>query len=136
MKKLTEADLQLIRQASDLAHPKLLFLDSKSASVGCALKTASGEIFTGVNIDMPCGIGYCAEHNAIGNMLTSGITHIDTIVAVSYKGYVYPPCGRCREFIFHTDSKNAKTRIIIAENEIKTLDELLPHSWTVHQNLV
>ncbi len=79
--------------------------------VGCALLTDKGNLYQGVCIDTQSGMGFCAEHNAIGAMITAGETRIAKIVAV-WKGedgkgeHVLSPCGRCREFIYQTDKRN------------------------------
>ena len=52
-------------------------------SVACALVTDQGDIFTGICIDAKCSLGFCAEHNAIGAMLTNGQNKVVTIVAVN-----------------------------------------------------
>jgi cytidine deaminase len=70
--------------------------DFSAASVGAALRTTSGAIYTGVCIDLACGIGFCAEHAAIAEMLKHREVEIDAIVAVN-NSWILPPCGRCRE---------------------------------------
>ncbi len=99
--------------------------------VGCALVAEDGEIYTGVCIDTPCGMGYCAEHNAIGTMITHGEYRIRTIVAVwvdqEGKTHVIPPCGRCREFMKQVHPDNLEADVILAKNKVVKLKELLPH---------
>ena len=100
--------------------------------VGCALLTEKGNMYTGVCIDATSGMGFCAEHNAIGAMTTAGESKIKKIVAVwKDKGdgdiYVVSPCGRCREFIARIDASNLETEVILAENKSATLKELLPY---------
>jgi cytidine deaminase len=97
--------------------------------VGCALVTEAGHVFTGVCIDAPSGMGFCAEHNAIGAMVTAGETRIRTIVAVWREGadrYVLSPCGRCRQFIYQTDKANIDTEVVLSAEEAVPLRELLP----------
>lgn len=102
--------------------------------VGCALVTASGKIFSGANLDLYCGIGFCAEHSAASQMLSqSGETHIKTIVAVN-KDSPIPPCGRCREMMNQLDRRNKDTEIIIAEDKKVKLSDLLPYAWEIEQN--
>jgi cytidine deaminase len=36
-----------------------------AGSAGVALITKSGRLYTGICIDLACGIGFCAEHAAI-----------------------------------------------------------------------
>ena len=104
----------------------------KSGQVACALQTKQGNIFTGVCIDTTSGMGYCAEHNAIGTMITAKEYQIDTIVAVKHdketgKTHILKPCGRCREFIRQVDASNMDTQIIVSADETMTLTELLPY---------
>ncbi len=35
-----------------------------------ALLANDGKVFTGANIDLWCGIGFCAEHSAIADMVS------------------------------------------------------------------
>ena len=94
---LTPQDKELVKEAMDLIRRR----KSKRSAVGAALRTANGKIFHGVNIEIECSApcSICAEYAAIGTMVTEGECEIDTIVAVSHKGGVIPPCGQCRQFI-------------------------------------
>ncbi len=99
-----------------------------AAAVGCALETAAGNQFTGINIDLLCGIGFCAEHAAVAEMLKHRETHIKKIVAVAERGVV-PPCGRCRELLIQVDQRNLQAEVAVTANKIVTLSELVPHHW-------
>jgi len=96
---LEKADLELLEKAKDLIAKR----KSKRSSVASVLRTRSGKIFEGVNVEIECSApcSICAEYAAIGTMVTEGEQEIETIVAYSYKngGYVLPPCGKCRQFI-------------------------------------
>jgi len=120
----------LIQRAASVVRPKRIG-DSTMGDVGCALVAEDGEIYTGVCIDTPCGMGYCAEHNAIGTMITHGEYRIRTIVAVwvdqEGKTHVIPPCGRCREFMKQVHPDNLEADVILAKNKVVKLKELLPH---------
>ncbi len=99
--------------------------------VGCALVTESGSIYTGVCIDVTCGIGFCAEHSAIAAMVTAGEYTIKKIVAV-WKDetgdiFVIPPCGRCREFIRQIQNGALDTKVILAKDKVETLAALIPY---------
>jgi len=61
--------------------------------VGAALITDRGNVYTGINISLYCGIGFCAEHSAVAEMIKNGETKIRTIVAATAEGNVLPPCG-------------------------------------------
>jgi cytidine deaminase len=102
--------------------------DFSAGSVGAALLTTKGNVYTGINIDVSCGIGFCAEHSAIAEMLKNRETQIEMIVAVNDESII-PPCGRCRELLFQVDKKNIHTKVYLSEEKYMTLDELLPHRW-------
>ncbi len=120
---------QLIKKAQNvlgeytLSHP-----DYSAASVGAALLTTQGNVHTGINLDVACGIGFCAEHSAVAEMIKHRETQIDMIVAVNKEGII-PPCGRCRELLFQINNKNVDTKIYLSKDNYMTLDKLLPQRW-------
>jgi cytidine deaminase len=127
-RKLTKKDRELIQQAKALVGTKKV-RGGKLKEVGCVLVTKKDKLFKGVNIDLSCGIGFCAEHTAIAAMVTNtNETKIKTIVAISKYGAL-PPCGRCRELMSLIDKKNLSTMVIISHNKKVPLRQLLPHTW-------
>lgn len=107
---------------------KLSNADFFAGTVGAALLTAKGNVYTGIDIDVACGIGFCAEHSAIAEMLKNRETQIEMIVATNSESII-PPCGRCRELMFQIDSKNLNTKVYLSKEKYMTLDELLPKRW-------
>jgi cytidine deaminase len=108
--------------------------------VGAALRTRSGKIFTGVNLDAYLGrMAVCAEAVALGHAVVDlGDAGIDTIVAVRHPPpeekdqtiAVVSPCGACRELIFDYDPN---ARVIVPNGEspsIVPIAELLPNKYT------
>jgi cytidine deaminase len=126
--KLTKEDKELISSAQKLVGKKRVS-GGIVKEVGSALLTKKGEIFIGVSLDLYCGIGFCAEHSAIANMIShSNETQIKTIVAFGTK--IMSPCGRCREILELIDKKNRdNTNVIISKNKKIKLKELLPYEW-------
>ena len=126
---LTEIERELIAKAKSLVAEKKVS-GGVVKEVGSALLTKNGKIYTGVSIDLACGIGFCAEHSAIANMIShSDETEIKTIVACSENGILYP-CGRCREMMELIDMRNRdNTEIIISEDNKVKLKEILPGTW-------
>jgi len=61
-----------------------------AGSVSAALKTQTGNIYTGICLDFACGIGFCAEHAAIADMLKARETVITAILAVGPQGFIPP----------------------------------------------
>jgi cytidine deaminase len=99
------------------------------ARVASALLTEAGDVFTGISIEAPCGMGVCAEHSAIAEMLKNGQSKIKSIVAVNSSGII-PPCGRCRELIRQINIDNYyNTMIAIDDENICPLSELLPNPF-------
>ena len=125
---ITEEDIKLIGMAKALVGAKDI-RGGVVKEVGCVLVTEKGKVFSGVSLDLVCGIGFCAEHTAISQMITqTDETRIRTIVATNDEG-VIPPCGRCRELMHILDARNMDTGVIISEEKKVMLGELLPFAW-------
>ncbi len=122
-------DDEMIEKARSIAHMKKLTNDCASGQVGCVLITEKGNEFIGVSFYSASGLGTCAEHGAVQNMLAHGENHVKKIVAVRENGNILPPCGRCRELLFQICRQNLDTDIIIKNNKTLKLRELLPHRW-------
>jgi cytidine deaminase len=105
--------------------------DCTSGSIGAALVTKSGNVYTGVCIDCSCSIGFCAEHAAIADMLKHKESEIVMIVAVNTNKEIVAPCGRCRELIYQVAKANLKTNVVITSDKTVLLKELLPYPWQV-----
>lgn len=113
--------------------------------VGAALRSRSGKIVTGVNLDAYLGrMAVCAEAVALGQTITQlGETGIDTIVAVRHPKpteadqtiRIVSPCGACRELIWDYD-RNA--RVIVPNGDgatVVSIGELLPKKYSRERNL-
>lgn len=123
----------LIKKAVSVVSAKQIN-NSLMGDVGCALITDKGNLYLGVCIDTSSGMGFCAEHNAIGSMVTEKEYVIKKIVAVwkdeQGEVYVIPPCGRCREFMRQVDEANLETEVILDKDKTVKLKDLLPyHDW-------
>jgi cytidine deaminase len=113
--------------------------------VGAALRTRSGAVVTGVNLDAYLGrMAVCAEAVALGQTITElGESGIDTIVAVRHPKpneadrtiRIVSPCGACRELIWDYD-RNA--RVIVPNDDgaiVVSIGELLPKKYSRERNL-
>lgn len=100
-------------------------------SVGAAILTDRGNIYTGICIDTASGMGTCAERNAMANMLTNGESKITKVVAVMSDGSSGTPCGVCREFMMQLDRDSKDIEILLSLEPLKTvrLGEQLPDWW-------
>ena len=99
-----------------------------AGGVAAALETAAGRIYAGINLDLACGIGTCAEHAAVAEMLKARETRIARIVAVDAEG-ILAPCGRCRELLVQVDGKNLDCEVVLPGGTSARLEELLPRAW-------
>lgn len=98
--------------------------------VGAALRTRSGRIFTGCNIEnaaYPASI--CAERTAIFKAISEGEKEFDVITVVSSGGGT--PCGSCRQVMaeFGLD-----TLVLVADTDGRltletTVAGLLPEAF-------
>ena len=68
--------------------------------VGAALRTASGQVFAGCNVEnVAYPEGVCAEAGAISAMCAAGEREIAEIIVVADSPSPVPPCGGCRQKI-------------------------------------
>ncbi len=101
---------------------------ASAGSVAAAILTAEGNVYTGVCIDTPAGMGFCAEHSAVAAMITAGESRIVRMVATGIDDEgACAPCGRCREFINAVHDENYKCEVMLEDGSITTIGELLPY---------
>ena len=123
------ADEFLIAEARRVLGKFALVKPSITAGgVAAALETSSGHLYTGICLDLACGIGFCAEHSAIAEMLKARETVIRRIVAIDEEG-VLAPCGRCRELIVQVDRRNLDCEVILPGGTRARVSDLLPRAW-------
>lgn len=106
-------------------------------TVGAALLTANGEIYTGGNIENASyGASNCGERTAIFKAVSQGRRDFAAIaIAGGMEGgeptdYAYP-CGICRQVM--REFAGEGFRVIVAKStddyKIFSLEELLPHGF-------
>ena len=124
--------IALYERAKAVLRPRQLSQNSFAGSVAAAIETPSGAVYTGVCIDTPCSMGFCAEHAAAAAMVTAGENRVMGVVAVHMDDdgntEIVPPCGRCREFLCQLHDDNHLAQVKLSER-VLTLDELLPFRW-------
>jgi len=119
---------ELLEQAKRVNGKYEIGRQYSAGNVSAAILAAKHKVYTGINIEITCGIGFCAEHSAIANMLKDRETRILASVAV-LRDQILPPCGRCRELMMLINPENAGSDIYLAEKHFVKLAELLPHHW-------
>jgi cytidine deaminase len=66
--------------------------------VGAALRTSTGEIVTGCNVENAAyGEALCAERVAVSAAVARGMREFDEIAIASESEDPAPPCGSCRQ---------------------------------------
>lgn len=99
--------------------------------VGAALRTKSGRVFTGVNVENAAyPTGTCAERTAVFKAVSEGEREFEVIAVVTDNGGY--PCGACRQVLaeFGLD-----TVVLIGNGESQLVEEttvraLLPGAFT------
>lgn len=67
-------------------------------SVGAAVRTASGRIFAGCNVEnASAGLTVCAERVAIWKAVSEGERQFEALAVVTEQGAM--PCGACRQVL-------------------------------------
>src|ERR1700731_3871393 len=74
---------------------------SKSFCLGAALRSTSGRIFGGCNVENATyGLTVCAERVAIFKAISEGERGFDAIAVVTDTDALTSPCGACRQLIW------------------------------------
>src|SRR4051794_40943297 len=117
---------ELINSAFDAQ--KRAYCPFSNFPVGAALRTASGRIYQGCNVENASfGLTICAERVAAGSAVANGEREFTAIAVVSRGGVA--PCGACRQFLAEF---NPNLPIIMvdslkpSEGHHASLDRLLP----------
>jgi cytidine deaminase len=77
--------------------------------VGAALKTASGQVYVGCNVEnVAYPEGTCAEAGAIAAMVAAGETWFVEAAVIADSPSPVPPCGGCRQKLAEFASPDAR----------------------------
>lgn len=115
------------RQAQARAHaPYSRF------QVGAALRTASGAIHAGCNVENAAyPVGACAEAGALSAMVLAGDRAIREVLVIGDGPELCTPCGACRQRLREFGTNDMLVHVAGPEGVRRsfTLAELLPHSF-------
>ncbi len=104
--------------------------------VGAAIRTASGKVFTGVNVENAAyPEGTCAEAGAIAAMVAAGETEIAEVAVVGDAPAPVTPCGGCRQKIaeFAPPGVGVTMANMVGDTLTLKIEELLPHAFAKAQ---
>lgn len=126
---LTDQEIRSLIETARAAR-RNAYAPYSNYSVGAALRTRSGRVYTGVNVESAAyPTSMCAERVAVFKAVSEGETEFDVIALVTDNGG--SPCGSCRQVLaeFGLD-----TRVLIADGNGKlvkslTVGELLPEAF-------
>lgn len=127
-KDIGKTDVELYRKAREALGNA--YAPYSRFSVGAALMTAGGRVFTGCNVENASyGAAICAERCAAVKAVSEGERDFDTIAIASGGGKAMP-CGICRQFLYEF---NPALRVVTGDDEehleVRLLDELLAEGF-------
>ncbi len=100
--------------------------------VGAALRTASGAVFVGVNVENAAyPQGTCAEAGAIAAMIAGGETRIAEVAVIADSPEPVTPCGGCRQKLseFAAPDTPVTMASVSGATLTMTMSELLPGAF-------
>ncbi|MGB3243477.1 MAG: cytidine deaminase [Sulfitobacter sp.] len=100
--------------------------------VGAAVRTASGEVFVGCNVENAAyPEGTCAEAGAIAAMVAAGARDLVEAYVVAGSERPVPPCGGCRQKLAEFAAPDATVTLSTmgGEEQKTTVGDLLPGAF-------
>ena len=116
----------IAREARKRAHAPF-----SKFKVGAALRTRTGEIVTGCNIENASyGLTMCAERVAVFKAVSEGLGGFDAVAVVADSRRPTAPCGPCRQILWefcgdiwlHMEDLKGRRKTL-------RMSELLPHPF-------
>ena len=108
--------------------------------VGAALKTKSGKIYTGCNVENHGIQSICAERTAFVKAISEGEREFECILVLAGQEKngeleFCTPCGYCRQFMSEYVDKDFKVYAYYGEGNVDTftIEDLLPHSFELEE---
>lgn len=101
-------------------------------SVGAAVLTTSGIVYTGCNVENAAyPDSCCAERIAIFKAITGGEREFLSMAVVADTDRPIPPCGSCRQVMseFFDEQMNIYLSNLKGDLKIVSMEELLPFSF-------
>ncbi|MFQ6551560.1 cytidine deaminase [Aestuariibius insulae] len=100
--------------------------------VGAALRSESGQIFTGCNVEnIAYPEGTCAEAGAIAAMIAAGETRIVEIAVIAGGAEPVTPCGGCRQKLKEFSDPDVEVTMMTTQGArlTMTVGDLLPGAF-------
>ena len=126
-----EAEMSLLQSAR--AVRENAYAPYSGFRVGAALRTQSGTVYTGVNVENAAyPEGTCAEAGAIAAMVAAGETRISEVCVIADCPDPVPPCGGCRQKLAEFSHGDVVVTLATTAGaqQITTVADLLPGAFT------
>ena len=101
-------------------------------SVGAAVLTRSGQVYSGTNVETAHYKGICAEASALSAMISAGERKVRAVTIIAQGDMPAPPCGDCRQRLREFSNDETVVYVLNADGSVAknyTVDELLPDSF-------
>ena len=115
---------------------KMAYVPYSGYTVGAALLTSTGKVFTGCNIEnASLTPTVCAERTAIFKAVSEGERKFEMIAVAGGKGGVvngeFPPCGVCRQVMAEFCSPEFPVLFVVGDGKYTEhpLGEILPNAF-------
>lgn len=120
---------ELVRRAREAREHA--FAPFSEFKVGAAVRTKSGKIYTGCNVENATyGLTICAERVAIFKAISEGEREFQAIAVCTDTEILTPPCGACRQIIWELCGD---VPVILSNlqgrTETHTMSELFPRPF-------
>lgn len=119
--------IDLAKSARRFAHAPY-----SNFSVGAALLSADGRVFTGCNVENSTyGLSMCAERVAIFKAVSEGTSEIARVAVVTGHEHIAPPCGCCRQMIWEFSSNETMVVLANLSGDVRKyrITDLLPEAF-------
>ena len=103
-------------------------------AVGAALRTVSGRIFAGCNVENASyPVGTCAEAGAVAAMVAAGERRIVEVLVLGEIDPPLTPCGACRQSLAEFGTPDVPVHAAAPDGVKAThrLGDLLPHAFAL-----
>jgi len=98
--------------------------------VGAAVRTASGAVYTGANIENASyGLSHCAERVAIHKAVSEGHRRLEVVAVVADGTSPAMPCGACRQVMAEFGVRRVIVATPAGRRRVRTFRQLLPEPF-------
>jgi cytidine deaminase len=123
--------MSLLHAATEIRHNA--YAPYSNFQVGAAIRTTSGAVFTGVNVEnVAYPEGTCAEAGAIAAMIAAGETQIAEVAVIADAPHPVTPCGGCRQKLKEFSAPDVQVTMATVQGAtlVMSMADLLPGAFS------